>query len=162
MLIRRDENNSFDENVHDDTKYLNLNSKIPLTEVDNPLQSSSSTDLSDEPIQQILSNKCSDCERKDKLIHLKNITIEELEQVIKKSTQLVSADKLADKDLMDRSEESIEHQIPFILVIPFEDLRIDMTSNNRPITSNMNIVFSGYFNQDSGKVFSPSWNITTE
>ncbi len=162
MLIRRDENNSFDEDVHDDTKYLNLDSKIPLTEDDNPLPSSSSTDLSDEPIQQILSNKCSDCERKDKLIHLKNITIEELEQVIKKSTQLVSADKLADKDSMDRSEGSIEQEIPLNLVIPFEELRSDMASSNRPITSNMNIIFSGYYNQDTGKVYNPSWKITTK
>jgi hypothetical protein len=162
MLIRRNESNSFNEDVHDDTKYPDLDSKTPLTEEDNPLPSSSSTDLLDEPRQQILSNKCSDCERKDKLIHLKNITIVELEQVIKKSTQLVSADKLADKTSMDRGKESIEQNIHFNLVIPFDDLRRDMVSNNRQITSDMNIVFSGNLNQETGKVSNPVWKITTK
>lgn len=158
MLIRRDENNRFDEDIHGDTKYRDLDSKIPLTEKNNQ----TTTDLLCEPIQQILPSKCSDCERKDILIHLKNITIEELEQAIEKSTQLVSADKLADKVSMVRIEESTKQKIPFNMDIPFEDLRRDMASNNRSIASNMSIVFSGYVNQDTGKVINPSWKITTK
>lgn len=52
--------------------------------------------------------------------------------------------------------------MPFNLVVPFYDLRKDMAYNNRPITSNVKIVFSGYFNQDTGKVFNPRWNIIFE
>lgn len=170
MLIQNSNNYSNDYNINDKknnnfSSYSSRNPETSLKEESNPSPSpmelqSSPTLLEDEITIGCKSSKCSDCTSKDKLIDLKNDRIEQLEQVIRKSPQLVPADKLVNNTpIGDKIKKPIVQDISCIFAIPFEELRRDMAFNNRAITSNLRIIFSGYICPYSGKTSGWRWEI---
>lgn len=173
MLIQSKKNNGNDDTNDDDNSVNNDTShhysESPLNKEDNPslsqteLQSSSGSLEKEEITIGIKSSKCSDCVKKNELLDLKNDRIEELEQVIRESDQLVSADKLVNNTPNgDKIKKPIEQDISCIFAIPFEELRRDMAFNNRAITSNLRIIFSGYICPYSGKTSGWRWEIKSE
>jgi hypothetical protein len=60
------------------------------------------------------------------------------------------------------NKKPTEQKIPYKFIVSFEDLRRDMTSNSRIITSSLRIIFSGYIRPETGKTSDWSWVIKSE
>lgn len=116
-----------------------------------------SAKLTDKLLEPILI-KCPECKIKDSLILEKNCIIEQLEAVIKKSPQLIPADRLED---MNHAKQIVEN-MNFKFVVPFENLRKEMAGNNRIFTPSLRIIFNGNIDLVTGEVSSLSWEIRSD